>query len=793
MEFTKIYRSFGDGKEAAREAAILDHQLPAIFLPPDPDDRVTGRFHYPPLVFTPQAAGDRGGFGYVFDVKRMRNLFDSITDERIRSQLEEVEAFWLEEDTTCKIRAAYPPEIADLLPSDNWTGEPGIAFPLYRMSGTHLDYGKLVEKGISGLEEEIRTAMEKTRNTRAAVGDKANTTSGKPENSHPDTNESPGVNDDSGLKNDSGLIDASGLNDSTTEPDGQSNDAHVLFQAMLSALSSLKKVLLFYERQVLQMLDRVRLHRQNLHLTQLAGILGRLQKSPPETFAEALQLSYLYCLCAGSNNFGRMDDYLGPFFMKDIRSGKLTRREATDLVKSAWRLINFREIIYDGRVIIGGRGRKHPEAADELALVIMDATQEVADVLPQLTLRMYEGMDPRLKEKAFDLIAGGNPYPMLYNDEVNVPSAVTAFGVDEATAENCIPFGCGEYVLYHKSVGTPSGVINLLKALEVTLHGGRDPVSGRQMGIAGTNGNIPDSFDCLWKAYTLNVEAYMHALALQEKFEYDMAGKTSPFLFLSMLFDDCIQRGKGIFSGGVRHLGGTIETYGNTNTADALLALKKLVYDTQTCTLDEIIVALDSNFEGQMRLRKQLLDQPKYGNDEDEADAMMVKVHAHVCMAAIREAKNVGLDSYLVVNINNDANTTLGKYTAASADGRLAYTSMANGNTPTMGMDTQGATALLNSLRKPRTDIHAGATQNFKLSREQLTRFRQQTIQLIDTYFKEGGAQIMITAVNKGDLEDAMEHPEQYPNLLVRVGGFSARFVELPREVQLEILNRTLY
>ena len=194
-----------------------------------------------------------------------------------------------------------------------------------------------------------------------------------------------------------------------------------------------------------------------------------------------------------------------------------------------------------------------------------------------------------------------------------------------------------------------------------------------------------------------------------------------------------------------------------------------------------------------MALKQKLLSAPKYGNDDKEADDMMMKVHNHVCLYTMEKAKEVGLDSYLVVNINNSANTIFGKYTAASADGRLKGTPLANGNTPHMGMDTNGPTALLNSIAKPRTDIHAGASQNLKLTRVMFSRYRKQTEALIQSHFISGGAQLMITAVNKGDLERAMIHPEEYPNLLVRVGGFSARFVELEPAIQLEIINRTLY
>ncbi len=302
-----------------------------------------------------------------------------------------------------------------------------------------------------------------------------------------------------------------------------------------------------------------------------------------------------------------------------------------------------------------------------------------------------------------------------------------------------------------------------------------------------------DSFGKLYKAWSRTLQHYIGILARQEKFEYDFAAKTSPFLYLSLLYDSCIERGKPIFAGGVEYLGGTLETYGNTNTADALLAIKKLVFDEKKISLSGLVKALDANFKGYEKLRKECLDVPKYGNDEDESDAMMKKVHEDVCIMTMKMAEKVGLDSYLVVNINNNANTILGRYTSASADGRLSRTPMANGNTPSPGMDRNGATALLNSLVKMRPDIHAGASQNIKFSREMLNHYLPMTKALIETYFNQGGAQLMLTVVGKEDLEKAMREPQNYPNLLVRVGGFSARFIELEKDVQMEILQRTLY
>jgi len=342
-------------------------------------------------------------------------------------------------------------------------------------------------------------------------------------------------------------------------------------------------------------------------------------------------------------------------------------------------------------------------------------------------------------------------------------------------------------------VGTPSGVINLLQALSVTIHKGISPVSKKQVGLRASELGTFDTFDKLFSAYKKNVELYIEQLAYQEKLEYDVAGKVAPFLFLSMVFDDCIKRGKGIFSGGVRYLGGTLESYGNTNTADSLVAIKKLVYEDKKLTLDKIVAALDANFEGYGKERRMMLDVAKYGNDENYADDIKVEVDRHICTVTRNMSEKAGLDSYLVVIINNSANTTMGQQTAATPDGRKAFTYMANANAPVGGADKNGVTAFLNSIVKPDTKIHAGAVQNMKFSKDMFSTYRPKTEALLKTYWEKGGAQCMINCLGRDDLENAMKYPEKYANLIVRVGGFCARFVELPREVQLEILSRTLY
>jgi len=260
-----------------------------------------------------------------------------------------------------------------------------------------------------------------------------------------------------------------------------------------------------------------------------------------------------------------------------------------------------------------------------------------------------------------------------------------------------------------------------------------------------------------------------------------------------MLMDDCLERGRAIFSGGIRYLGGTLETYGNVNTSDSLLAIRELVYEKKMLPIEQLIKILKANFEGYAKERKMMLDCLKYGNDDDAADEMMTFVHDHICNFTRAQNKHTSLHSYLVVIINNDANTVMGKYTGASPDGRLAFTYMNPGNNPVGGMDRNGVTAFMNSLLKPDPSIHAGAVQNMKFSKE-LFRDRRNILEaLLRAYFNKGGTQAMLTVISRGDLEEAMKHPEKYTNLIVRVGGFSERFVNLPPETQQEILSRTLY
>jgi pyruvate-formate lyase len=286
---------------------------------------------------------------------------------------------------------------------------------------------------------------------------------------------------------------------------------------------------------------------------------------------------------------------------------------------------------------------------------------------------------------------------------------------------------------------------------------------------------------------------FIEILADHEELEYVESGKQAPYLYLSMLYDDCLARGKAIFSGGIRYLGGSLESFGSVNAADSLTAIKKMVFDQKLISAERLIAALDNNFVGYEKEHKLLKECPKYGNDDDYADDIMVQLHDFMCNNIRDQRERTNLDWYLNVLINNKQNTILGRWVGASADGRKAGREMANANTPAGGNDKKGVTALINSLVKPSHNIHAGTVQNMRFGRDFFSNNRERFEVLLDTYFKKGGAQAMITVINRGDLEKALVEPEQYKDLFVRIGGFSSRYIDLPRDVQLEILSRVTY
>ena len=735
--YTQVYRQYTGAPLSLRELKCLEVALPAAAAPIREGDLLVGRRVFHPLGVAPSYWNDDwdglDNVSFYADFGRLERVMNrpSQTEEG-KAAIAELIAFWKKENVNGKVRAKFDEVMRREMPSDLWASESGVIFGLYRLVFSQLDYDKLVHIGLPGLKAETLARLE----------------------------------------------DAS-----------LSDDQRAFLTSLASLVDLLLSILARYESDLQ---DQLRAGADPAWLRPILESLARIQSGPPQTFRDALQLVWFYSAMTGGRDFGRMDVYLGDLYVRDRESGLLSEEEAISLLLSFYRLMLDTDT-RDGRIVMGGLGRRNPENADRVSLAIMKAGMRFRELKPEFSLRVYKGLSKEVMDLAYRMLEDGMTYPLLFNDEASVASVERTMHVSPQEAEQYGFFGCGEYVLGHRSIGTPNDIINLAKALEVTLHRGVDPVRGCPHGLDLGAPEDFDTFEKLMGAYQRQVEYFTEIAARHQRLVYDTVRENGAMLMMSLLMDDCVARAKPLLSGGVRYLAGTYETYGNTTVADSLTAIREVVYEKKLLSLRELVGILDADFEGHEALRRQLLRCPKFGNDDPVADETARRVNTHVFETAARQAKAQGLSSYLVVMINNGANVDLGRFTLATADGRHAGTYLSNGNNPMAGMDRSGLPAMLRSLASTRMDLTAGTAQNLKLSRNLFTRHADAVEDLIQTAFDLGILSLNISVMDRGEMEDAMIHPELHQNLFVRVGGFSARFVNLDPGTQADMLARALY
>lgn len=395
LEFTKIYRENIGQPKAVRESRCMDAQMATYFVTIQPHDLIAGRISRPYVVFAQCMEGDGiDKTGYCIDVancekelKRMK-ADDSYSEEDCM-QAEEMIQFWKTENTNTKIRQQFPKSWAGSMGGDDYVHDNAAIHPLYRLAGVNLDFKKLFRLGICGLRDE-----------------------------------------------------ALRLSQETQEPEKKN-----FYEGVASVQESLRQVMGQYTTEAKRLAgqenDRVR----QQELLQMAECLEHIQTAPPESMQEAIQLQCLYMLAARAVEIGRIDDYLGEFYRKDLKTGRITHDQAVRLLDNFFTIIET-QCGRDTRVIIGGMGREHEKSADEFAMLVMDVLEVRREhFYPQISLRYYKEMNQDIYDRALRILGSGMTFPMLYNDDVNVPAVMRAMDVPKKAAEQYSFFGCGEYML----------------------------------------------------------------------------------------------------------------------------------------------------------------------------------------------------------------------------------------------------------------------------------------------------------------------------------------------------------
>ncbi len=563
-------------------------------------------------------------------------------------------------------------------------------------------------------------------------------------------------------------------------------------EASIEAMELLKKVIERQQELVKEAAAKNDDPKRQAECQLMLDSLEHIKEHKPETFHQALQLFWIYALCAGVINYGRMDIVLGSFLKHDIDRHIINEDEAYRYLKSLWRMIENRRTTVNGRIIVGGVGRENVEACDMFTRICLRVCKDTRYVEPQFTLRFNKETPDDIMDMAYECIASGATYPTLYNDDVNVPYAMR---VERKIAEQYIPFGCGEFVIQGKSVGTPNTLLNVLKILQLALNEGYDPMDhilrAGPMKVKALS--EIKSFDELYDQYKELLDYYFTLSVEAQTYSYQIMNEQVSFLYTSILMDDCIGREKALLDGGVEILGGTNEIYGSINASDALYAIKELVYESKKYTLEQLNEAALHDFVGYETIQRDLLDVAKYGNDDAGCDEMANDLYEYIAKGIRQKGIDANLGYYLIVISNNQTNTDWGHETDASLDGRKRGVYMNPANNPQGGAAKSGPTACLNSLAKFKAKYHGGSVQNMKFTPRMMHDDKEKVKALFDTYFKKGGCQLMVTCVDHGVLEDAQKHPENYPDLIVRVAGYSAIFVNLTPDIQAELLSRELY
>ncbi len=544
------------------------------------------------------------------------------------------------------------------------------------------------------------------------------------------------------------------------------------------------------------------------NLLTAAAICRKLALEAPETFHEAVQLVWLIHISFCYERrfamaLGRVDQYLYPFYERDIAAGRLTKEEATDLLAHMFYKIQERRIFPEEprshgsdvvNIAVGGRTRDGKNAVNALSYCVVGAVRAAGIPGPNLSARMHAEIPDDFWDDCISLIGTGLGYPALMNDDINIAS-LKRCGYDEADCKDYSMVGCIENFMTGKQPPWSDGRYDSPKYLEYALGNGRCLQTGVMRGIETGPVEEFDSMETLLKAVekqmTFGAAEYV-ALFENENIRYNAKRYTQPYL--SCYCRDCIDRGLDINCGGAVYPSAHgIGCMGIATMADSLAAIEKVVFTDKTVTLAELTEALRQNFEGYEELRQRLLKAPKYGNDDDFVDKYarwFVEVHHRV----FEKYRTPDGGRYTIGIASNVSNIPAGKLLAATPDGRLNGEPMSDAASPMYGRDTAGVTSTLLSVSKPDyTKSAVGTVVNQKFSPVLFStkENRDKIKALIKVYFARGGQEIQINSISREILKDAIENPEKYATLVTRVSGFSAFYTTLRKDIQEDILKRT--
>ena len=588
------------------------------------------------------------------------------------------------------------------------------------------------------------------------------------------------------------------------------------YECTIIVLEGVCHFMMRYHDYILTMLESLEDDNKK-SLQRVADICANLASRPAQSFHEAVQsLWFLFVVLhmesnASSFSPGRMDQYLYPYYQKDIEKGIISKQEALEILECLW--LKFNQIVYlrnqhsakyfagfpiGFNIAIGGIDENGCDIYNELSLLLLKAQYHLGLPQPNLSVRLNKNSSHELIQEAIKVVAKGSGMPQFFNDEAIVNSMIKDLGIEEKDARNYAIVGCVELTTHGNNLGwSDAAMFNLNKALELTMNHEKCLLTNEPIGLDLGSIETYESFEDLENAFQKQIDYFIEKMMKAEIVVEKAHQDCLPTAFLSTVIDSCLEKGVDVTRGGAKYNLSGIQMIQIANLADSLAAIKVLVYDEKMITRHELLEALQADFKGYEIIQTMLLNKvPKYGNDVKWVDELGAK-WAGYFRERMKDYTNYRGGLYHTGMYTVSAHVPMGENVGASPDGRNALTPLADGGmSPVYGRDMAGPTAVLKSVSRMKDSYTTnGGLLNMKFLPE---FFKTETGMMKFENFLRAFVDLKIphiqfNVVRREDLLDAKLHPEQHRSLTIRVAGYTAYFVELAGKLQDEIIERTAY
>lgn len=606
-----------------------------------------------------------------------------------------------------------------------------------------------------------------------------------------------------------------------TNPDNI--DKYCFYNAVLIVLKAVRNFANRYSVLAKDLAEKELNQERKIELLEISRICSKVPYEPAETFKEAVQSVWFIQLIlqiesnGHSLSYGRFDQYMYPYYDRDIKNGTIKESEALELLTCLWiKTLTINKVrsqahtlssagspMYQN-VTIAGQTTDKKDAVNDLSFLVLKSVAQTRLTQPNLTVRYHKNINKRFLDECVEVMRLGFGMPALNNDEIIIPSFMD-WQVKEEDAYNYSAIGCVETAVPGKWGYRCTGMsyINFPRMLLCTMNNGVDLTSNKRFTKGYGYFTEMESYEELLKAWDKTIREITRYSVIVENVIDKASERDVPDILCSALTDDCIARGKTIKEGGAVYDFISGLQVGIANMADCLAAIKKLVYEEKKITRQELWDAILDDFSSpeNKKIQEMLIrEAPKYGNDDDYVDQLIVEAYDSY-IEEIEKYPNTRYNRGPIGGIRYagtssiSANVGQGMSTMATPDGRNAFEPLAEGCSPAHNSDKNGPTAVFKSVSKLRTNkITGGVLLNQKMTPQMLSteENRQKLELLIKTFFNRlHGYHVQYNIVSKETLIDAQKHPEKHKDLIVRVAGYSAFFNVLSKKTQDDIIGRT--